>query len=317
MASPFSGRAGRQAAMWTADYLGGSTGRINSYYDKGLSSSLNSLGQARDTYNTALTNQKDAINTGADSAINRLGEAKGYYQPAYDRGEQAAGTYQDSLGLNGAEGNARAVNSFQAGPAYQWQRDQATDAAARKASALGMGASGNTLTALATLGSNLANKEFGGWQDRLRGVSDQGMQAANGLAGLTSQQAGYDYGRGQSLSNAYGENARGVAGTYGAEAGLYSQDASNRANTEQWAANQIVSAGQNGMMAGQNAASNRFQAGMSIANLGASLLGGAMGGGWGGAAGRFASNVASGGFNGTSQNYSYGAGGYTGQGPFW
>jgi hypothetical protein len=285
MASIFSGGAGRKAGVWTANYLGDVKKDVTSYYDQGLKNSIGALGNARSAYATGLNDQVNSINTGANSAINRLGEATELYRPAYDRGEAAGGLYSDSLGMNGVEGNARAVNSFQAGPGYQWQVNQATDAAARKANALGMGASGNTLTALATLGSNLANKEFGGWQDRLKGVSDQGMQAASGMSGLMSQQAGYDFGRGQLLSGAYGQNASNIAGTYGAEAGLYSQDANNRADTDKWAAGQIVSAGQNGMMAGQNAAANRFQAGMAGANLGMKLLGGFMGGGWGGGGG--------------------------------
>lgn len=281
MASSFSGRAGRNAGIWTADYVGGKQNEINNYYTNGLTNSLGALGAARDVYGKGLTNQVNSINSGADAAISRLGEAQGLFRGAYDRGEQASGTLMDSLGLNGAEGNQRAVNTFQAGPGYQWQVDQATDAASRKASALGIAGSGNTLAALAKLGSNLANQEYGGWQDRLTGVSQQGQQAAGSISNLMSQQAGYDYGRGQSLSNAYGQNAQNVAGTYGAEAGLYSQDASNRANAAQWAGNAVTQAGQNAMMAGQNAAQNRTNAWMSGASLGASLLGSAFGGGRG------------------------------------
>jgi hypothetical protein len=281
MASTLSGSAGRKTGMWTADYLGGVKDESNRYYDQGLKNSVGALGNARSSYATGLNNQVNSINTGANDAINRLGGAVDLYRPAYARGEQAGGTLADSLGLNGAEGNARAVSQFQAGPAYQWQVDQATDAAARKASALGIAGSGNTLTALANLGSNLANKEYGGWQDRLTGMSNQGQQAAGAMSGLMSQQAGYDYGRGQSLSNAYGQNASNIAGTYGAEANLYSQDAQNRAGTAQWAGNQIAQAGQNAMQAGQNAAANRMQLGIAGANLGMKLLGGFAGGGFG------------------------------------
>lgn len=285
MASSFSGKAGRKTGMWTADYLGGVKDESNAYYDQGLKNSVGALGNARSSYATGLSNQVNSINTGANDAISRLGGAIDLYRPAYARGEQAGGTLADSLGLNGAEGNARAVSQFQAGPGYQWQVDQATDAAARKASALGIAGSGNTLTALAKLGSNLANQEYGGWQDRLTGMSNQGQQAAGSMSGLMSQQAGYDYGRGQSLSSAYGQNARDIAGTYGAEANLYSQDAQNRAGTAQWAGNQIAQAGQNAMQAGQAAAQNRTNAIMSGVSLGASLLGGYMGGGAGGSGG--------------------------------
>lgn len=284
MASSFSGKAGRNAAIWTANYVGDKQKEINGYYNTGLTNSLGAISAARDVYGRGLTNQVSSINSGADAAIGRLGEAQGLFRGAYDRGEQASGTLMDSLGLNGAEGSQRAVNTFQAGPGYQWNVDQATDAAARKASALGIAGSGNTLTALAKLGSNLANQEYGGWQDRLTGVSQQGQQAAGSISNLMSQQAGYDYGRGQSLSNVYGQNAQNVAGTYGTEAGLYSQDAQNRAGAAQWAGNTIAQAGQQGMMAGQNAAQNRTNAMMSGASLGLNLLGSAFGS-WGGGGG--------------------------------
>lgn len=130
----------------------------------------------------------------------------------YARAGGAASTmYSNSLGLNGADGNAAATSAFQASPGYQWQVDQATDAAARKANSLGMAASGNTLAALTTLGQNLANQEYSGWQDRLNGLGQQGFQASQGIAnaatGLGQGLAGLGQAYGQNAASLYGKGA--------------------------------------------------------------------------------------------------------------
>lgn len=287
MASPYSGGAGRRTGMWQADYLSGVGEDVNRYYDTGRNQGLAALGRAQGYLDTGLSNQTGAINTNYDAAISTLGNIPGLFQGAYDRGERAGTMYSNALGLNGAGGNADATSAFQAGPGYKWQVDQATNAAARKASALGIGGSGNTLTALATLGSNLANQEYGGWLDRLRGVDQQGQQAAQGMASGYNAMAGAQMGKGNALSGVYGQHAQGSAGLSGQEANLWQQDASNRAGAALNIGGQISQAGANAMQAGQNAAANRYQTAMQIGNLGASLLGGfagrgGFGGGWGG-----------------------------------
>jgi len=302
MASPLSGKAGRNAAVWTAGYADDAYNRMNTAFDTGLGKQVGALGQARDTISGSLGNQLGAVNAGADQAIGRLGEAANLYRPAYDRGEAASGMYSNSLGLGGVDGNRAAVDAFQAGPGYAFQRDQAADLAARKASSLGIAGSGNTLSALTTLGSNLANQEYGNWQNRLQGLGQTGMQAAGGIASALSGQAGVDTQRGQNLAGIYGQNAGNIANTYTNEASLYGQDAQNRANAVQWQAGQIIPAGQAGMMAGQQAAANRMNLGMQGLQLGSSLLGSFAGGG-AGALGGFAKSLFGGTGSGTGGLY--------------
>lgn len=292
MASVFSGKAGRNAAIWSAGYADDAYSRMTSGFDTGLSNQVGALSNARTTFSDAVGNQTGAINAGADQAIGRLGQAADLYRPAYDRGEAASGMYSNSLGLGGIDGNRAATDAFQAGPGYAFQRDQAADLAARKASSLGIAGSGNTLSALTTLGSNLANQEYGNWQNRLQGLGQTGMQAAGGIASALTGQAGVDAQRGQNLAGIYGQTAGNMANTYTNEASLYGQDAQNRANAVQWQAGQIIPAGQAGMMAGQQAAQNRTNLAMEGVKLGASLLGsfagmpgmGSMLGGFGGGA---------------------------------
>jgi hypothetical protein len=112
--------------------------------------------------------------------------------------------YMDSLGINGAEGNERALNAFQAGPGYQTTVDAATDAALRKQNAIG-GLGGNAIAELGTIGANYANQAWNDWQTKLGGFVPQESS--------TTQAA-----------------AAGIAAGHGAEAGMYANDAQNRIN---------------------------------------------------------------------------------------
>ena len=172
------------------------TAQLEGYNQKGLDALGSGYQAAKDSYDKYQTKTLDALGSAYTTGRNDL--SQGYGQAANDvrtgieglnpwveRGNQAGAMYGNALGLNGAAGNQAATSAFQAGPGYEWQRDQAVDGAARKANALGISASGNTLDAITRLGSNLANQEYGSWLDRLNGVNTQGQAAA------TSQLGGY------------------------------------------------------------------------------------------------------------------------------
>ncbi|NOV17883.1 hypothetical protein E5S70_17680 [Ensifer adhaerens] len=129
------------------------------------------------------------INTGEQKSQGSLNKAIAGYNPYVTAGKNATNMYSNAIGLNGAAGNTAATDAFQAGPGYQFQLDQGTQAALRGASAAGMLNSGNTLTALAGYGQGLANQEYGGWLDRLQGVSSQGLQAVGGQGNALSNLA--------------------------------------------------------------------------------------------------------------------------------
>lgn len=132
------------------------------------------------------------VNDGQNESVAALNKAVDAYAPYAASGAAANTMYDNAIGLNGADGNAAAVSAFQAGPGYDFAVDSATKAALRGASAGGMLASGNTLTALSKLGGDFANQEYGSWLDRLAGRTTQGLQAAGGAA------SGYN-----NISNAY------------------------------------------------------------------------------------------------------------------
>lgn len=243
MASPFSGRSGRLASIWQATYLQDQQKALDERIKQGQTDALSSLGK------------------GYDAARTSYGDAAGLYDPYRTTGLDAWNQYADATGVNGQGGYDRSVGNFRASPGYEWQRDQGTDAVARKASALGALGSGNTMTAITDYSSRLADQEYGNYLSRLKGVSDVGYAATGAQAGLT-----------KGIGDLYGQ--QGLA-----EAGVHGDNTRLGVNAQQNTTGGIANAVQGGMMAGQNAAANRWGMGMSLASLAAGLAGNAMGAG--------------------------------------
>lgn len=408
MASPFSGKAGRQAAMFAAQQAStlndelrqiyrGAESKAGGYLGDAFKSGRNTLqttnaaaegfvntgGQqaqqflqqgmqgALDSSNAGYNQGRTDINTGLNQALGRIdgpGGAMdltrgGYaealksleaqygkagtelqgaadaWNPLVQRGMQGYDMYMNSLGLNGAEGNAAATGAFQAGPAYQWQQDQARMAAQRGANSTGSAVGGNAMDAVARLSSNLAKQEYGGWQDRLQGFqgatetatagragaltnlgqlyAQQGQQEAGlhsqqgrDLAGLQTTAGGWQNEAGQQLGqmannngqfnagviqtgntamatnstnmaqqlaalrSQYGLNQTNLRTQYGgAMAGLTTGTAQGIADAQANMRNSVSNAGQQGLMAGQQAAANRMGAVMGGLQLAGSAFG--------------------------------------------
>src|SRR5258705_1778011 len=155
-------------------------------------------------YNQYGTDANKYLDTGLANQLPELNNAISAYTPLSNLGAKyGAGTnlYMDSLGVNGPGGNANATGAFQASPGYAWNRDQAIEATARNANRFGAG--GNELAAVTDRANNLANQEYGNWQNRLAGFVNPEQSAVSGAAG-------------------------GQAAGYGANAGLWQNDAQNR-----------------------------------------------------------------------------------------
>jgi hypothetical protein len=275
----FSGRSSRLAGVWAAMEAEKAAAAAQGRLDEGRTSALDAIGTGR-------TNGLAALGQGYDAARPEYQGAIDRFQPWTDAGTKALGTYQDSLGLNGAGGNANAVSQFQASPGYQWQQDQAADQIARKQSALGALGSGNTMVALQDRAQNIANQEYGGWQDRLNGLSNTGLQA-------TGAQATLQKGLGD-LGVAQGRDEANIYGTTGAqEAGLYSNFANLGANNEWMRSNGSTQAILGGIKNGQDKVMSGLNFGLGLAGTGLNLLGLGMGAFPAGSAGSFAKGFAS------------------------
>jgi len=254
------------------------------------------LGQNKDVWSQYGTNANGALDSGLSNSLASLGQAKAAYDPLAALGTKyGAGSslYLDSLGVNGAAGNANAVNSFQAGPGYEFTRDQGLDALNRRRASAGMLNSGNADIDALTYGTGLANQTYGDWQTRLAGFVNPELQATQGAA------AGYANVNGQ-IASLYGTDAsnrvgvagnvaNGTAGVNSAiagnqsalgarQAGLYTQNATDLTNL----AGSVTSgraAGNNMQAAGEAAgARNGLGAALSLANLGAQAMGGGFSG---------------------------------------
>lgn len=195
----FSGSAARRIGQWNVLQAIDAERRGEAMRQEAQSGALASLGSG---YGQARTDLND-----------QFGGAIGRLDPWTNAGTSALGTYQGSLGQGGQAERDAAVSQFQNSPGFQYAVDQASDATARKASALGALGSGNTMQAISDRAQNMQNQEYGAWQDRLLGLSDRGQQAATAQAGLQGQ-------LGTSLAGLGQSQGRDEAGVYTGLAGL-------------------------------------------------------------------------------------------------
>lgn len=183
--------------------------------------------------NSALTN--------SSGALSKIGDLYGGLQSKYGAGTNL---YLNALGVNGQPGTQEAQSAFTTTPGYQFQVDQATEAAKRSAASLGLLGSGNTLAAISDRAGNIANTEYSGWLDRLAGLINPEMTAAGGQAsGLGS------------LSD------------------LYQNDATNRVNVGNTATGGLASQNTQAANAKMTGASNLLNLGTSLLGLGVGAYG--------------------------------------------
>lgn len=271
MASVFSGKTGRDTAVWTAqkaeqqlDDLKAIYGQsqvdagnyLTTAFGQGQGYLKNAFDGSRDTLRQGRTSAAGYLNQGMDQALAQsnagynqarnditgaLGTATGQLQGGYADalaslqslygqaagvGQQAADAfnplvdramsgydmYNNSLGLNGAEGRAAAMEAFQEGPGYQYQVDQTLSQAARAANKMGGSAlGGNSRDTMGRLASNLANQEFGGWQDRLQGFQGAAQSAVSGRAAALANLASIYENQGNQTSDLQAQQGRDLS----------------------------------------------------------------------------------------------------------
>lgn len=124
----------------------------------------------------------------------RADQAYGEFGTYDDLGRGSATMYGDALGLGGAEGSDRALSAFRAGPAYEFQRDEALRALERTGAARGMTDSGGLYAALTDRAGSMADAEYTSWLDRLSQNTDRGINVAGSRAGIRTGQGTAAYG---------------------------------------------------------------------------------------------------------------------------
>ena len=143
-------------------------------------------------------------------------KAEARLNPYVQAGYGGLSAYQDTLGLNGAAGTARAVNAFQTAPGYQFQLQEGQKALERSAAARGNLFSGATGKGLIRYGQGVANQAYGTYQDRLSGLATLGENAGaqTGSIGL-----GYANNISNALNNQGAAQASGYIGSANAWSG--------------------------------------------------------------------------------------------------
>lgn len=280
------------------------------FLSSGLESSIASLGKGYGDANATLADSKNiwgnygttansAFDKGLTGSLAALGSARAAYDPVAALAAKYGGatsTLLDSLGVNGAAGNANAVNAFQTGPGYNFALDQGNNAINRRRAAGGMLNSGNADIDALKFGQGLANQEYGNWQTKLGAFApleaNATSQAATGRAGVdtniaslystdASNRAGVagNVATGQTQANTgIASNQTGLGNTM---AGLYTGYGSDLTN--------LYGNVTSGLASANNQEAAGKAAGMkNLAGLGQSLLGSAVnfaGGGFGGLGG--------------------------------
>lgn len=279
--SLFSGSSGRRAAMAAAGQAQATQSQIDALLREAQATGRADLTQGRDSALSAVDAGEPrslaALGEGYDTARGDLTTARERFQPFADTGRRGFELYADSAGANGAEGAGRATAAFRAGPGYRFAVDEASDAVARRASALGALGSGNTMAEISDRAGHMADQEFGRWQDRLSDIGRTGYAATGAQAGIDADMARTATAFGSARAGLIGENAGRRAeihrGGGTSLAGLGTSLAGIGAGALSSTGRSLIDAIQAGQDAGDRARTNTLNLGLGIANSLASLGG--------------------------------------------
>lgn len=180
--------------------------------------------QALATYQTQGLGALDKA-YGASSGY--LTDAGNLYSGLSDKYGKATTLGLDALGVNGADGNARATAAFQSGPGYQFTLDSGLDALNRRRAGAGMADSGNADVDAIKFGTGLADQTYGSWLDRLGGYISPELQATSGQASSLGALSDLSQTDATNRIGLYGNVASGNIGANNLQAQGESQGARN------------------------------------------------------------------------------------------
>jgi hypothetical protein len=130
----------------------------------------------------------DAWKEGSQQVRDWSNQGLGYLNPYMQQGSQGNALYGRFLGLDGADQQRDAMNTYATSdPFRQFNDDNASRALSRRFAAQGMGDSGASRLAMARAGLERGSQDYNSYLDRLRGVGQQGLGAAGASAGIAQQ----------------------------------------------------------------------------------------------------------------------------------
>lgn len=278
----FSGKSGRDAAAWSANYLTNeginpSLNAVNQAQTDALGSIRMGYGQARDALGSGIAGARQNLTAGRDGAQGFLSQAAGEYRPYLDGVMRGFSAYGDATGANGADGIGRANAQFRQIEGYQGGLNTGLDQLERRAAARGMLGGGNTSADTIRFASDYDAQNFGRYLSALAPFLGAAGSANNTMLGLRGQQAALEDNYGRSMAGLDTSLGNSLASLFAGQGDREAANAWSGAN----AANQVratfvpqvTQAGQQGMMAGQQAAANQMGAMLGGANLLSSLAG--------------------------------------------
>jgi len=284
--SSFSGREGRIAAIINALQAQQTQGQIDDRLKAGQSGALGAIDASEPlrlgAIDTGEAKRVGAIEDGYTTMRADLERARDRFNPFAETGTRALGASADAAGLNGQEGHDRALTAFHAGPSYDWDQTESADRVARAATATGQLISGNEMTEVQDRSHNLANREFGTYYDRLKGLADTGERATTAQAGLDGEMGRAAYGYGADRAGVYGDTAGQRSAVFGDDAtqraAVYTGTAAAGANAVNRTGDRLIDANNSAYESGQRAGENRVNLGLGLANAAAGIAGKYVGG---------------------------------------
>ncbi|TFZ59303.1 hypothetical protein E4V01_07560 [Methylorubrum sp. Q1] len=182
MASIFSGKAGRQAAIWGAQQL-----------------------------QQGETEAKDALDQGLGFAKDQYGKAAGLFENL--AGDYAGGSklYQDATGANGTDAATAARSAFTASPGYTFNMDQGMQALSRARAVNGTVASGNMDTDAMKFASGLAAQDWNNWLANLANLDTKRYGAVSGQAGAETGLGNVGFQTGVAKAGVSTDTAKGLS----------------------------------------------------------------------------------------------------------
>lgn len=189
-------------------------GQGNTVLNQGATQGVNRIDTATGGANAALASN---FGRGADALTSNYYAGISPFLQNYATAQRGSGVLADALGLNGPQGNQRAIDAFKANPSYQFGLQQGEDAIAAQAQKAGMGASGNALNAADQFAQNYANQNWGNYLDRLTPYLNLLTPSAGGV------QSGFT-GLGQGLNTNAMNLGTGTSGNIMQGSGLSNAD---------------------------------------------------------------------------------------------
>lgn len=180
---------------------------------------------AKAGYAAGETNASTELTKGQTGADALYGKAYAPFASLIDSTGKGAGTYADAVGVNGADGIARAGSTFKALPGYSGGLTTGIDQVMRTNARAGNLGGGNNTADEIRFASDYDNQKYGNYVSSLAPYLGANQSAISGGAGVLGTQAAADLGvAGKKADNIY--NASVGAGNAQAQADLAPYNAS-------------------------------------------------------------------------------------------